>query len=658
MTILDWLQGKKSDSFLSYQDGKGFFEKIRLGIPIWFNVRQPIKSFSGRTKELDHLHTLLQGKDAGEKSQPVLINGLGGVGKSELARMYINQYSQNYENRIIWINAEGYETLVESFRRLACDKLGIITQNANGEEKEISSIIEDVYKFFSGGRSLFIFDDAERYKSQNEFNHGIDKFLPVLPSNYNGLHVLITSRNQKWPKNVQILHLDVFSKEEAMQFISIYLNIKNGKQKEDIKDLAEQLNFFPLALQQAVAYISVQHKRLRLVGSKFEISSYLKMYREKTREVLNFEFPEDSDNDYTKTVFTTWNMTLHKIKHKENGSDALEILNIISYFAPEHIPTEMFLNIISDKENLASAIELLMQYSMINSKNTLLNVHQLVQKVTRMHLKEQNREKEILINALRLFDKDNMSLKDVYHAMSVWNYLSKYEKLAKQFLYFTSYIGNALMNSARYEEAYLFGVNILELLNTISQINVDVVEGLWRTMNTMGLALLEQGKYDMALKTLEKALYIHNIIGSDNLNSLLVLGNIAGVLSKQGKYETALKYYQEIYDVKKVILGNDHPETLSVKHSIATTLNKNGKFIEALSMLQEIYNVKKVILGARHSETLTAKQSIASALLDQGRNDESLQILQELYNDSTVERSDSFIESIEDDIAGGVYITR
>ena len=51
---------------------------------------------------------------------------------------------------------------------------------------------------------------------------------------------------------------------------------------------------FPLALQQAVAYIREKDKELKNIRKEFKISDYLKKYEEKTKELLDFKFPEDS----------------------------------------------------------------------------------------------------------------------------------------------------------------------------------------------------------------------------------------------------------------------------------------------------------------------------------------------------------------------------
>ncbi len=122
---------------------------------IWFDVREPVESFTGRSRELEDLHKLVQrnlGKNKDKLtviSQVTSISGLGGIGKSETARMYAHQHCQDYDGNVIWINAATYGTLKESFHRLAKDKLNILTKCIDGQEKDIKSIVQEVYKDFS-----------------------------------------------------------------------------------------------------------------------------------------------------------------------------------------------------------------------------------------------------------------------------------------------------------------------------------------------------------------------------------------------------------------------------------------------------------------------------------------------------------------------------
>jgi hypothetical protein len=65
-------------------------------------------------------------------------------------------------------------------------------------------------------------------------------------------------------------------------------------QNEHIEKLARELQYFPLALRQAVTYIKETNEESKFRGhEKFEISDYLKKY-EKDAQVL-LEFSHESD---------------------------------------------------------------------------------------------------------------------------------------------------------------------------------------------------------------------------------------------------------------------------------------------------------------------------------------------------------------------------
>lgn len=112
-------------------------------------MKKPVILFAGRREELIDLHNKIQlnSEKVTVISQITSISGLGGIGKTELARQYVQEYSKDCYDNVIWINAESEIALVESFTRLAKDKLKIDTKDANGKEKDIRSIVEEVYNF-------------------------------------------------------------------------------------------------------------------------------------------------------------------------------------------------------------------------------------------------------------------------------------------------------------------------------------------------------------------------------------------------------------------------------------------------------------------------------------------------------------------------------
>ncbi|RDD34417.1 Ankyrin repeat domain protein [Wolbachia endosymbiont of Cylisticus convexus] len=415
-----------------------------------FNLSDPIKNFTGRTKELEKIYQLLN--ESTSSRVLVSISGLGGIGKTQLALMYAQLHAEDYDNLVL-VDAEN---LSHFFKRLAGNsRINIKTKDTNGRDKEDKDIAQEVYAHFKGKKSLFIFDNA---KSPEE----IKNFLPSLGHE---AHILITSKCQNWRNVAGEISLNGFSDEEARNFVKKELNIaivedlkdfqlistkddilkitkkfegkidvyseelkilkqrlsqnqesytldelsqlvKEGllqSSKEDcnvvddnaITELNQKLHGLPLALQQVVAYIEQQ----KIVNSDFGVEDYLE------ENLLSFDFNRYDNDPCVETVMATWQITLDKIKRDERfGDEAIRILNIMAYLAPDDIFSEIFSKLVTDREKLAGAIDLLRSYSMISQgkKSDLSNIHELVQEAMRIKLKKQNAEEQVLSDMLKI----------------------------------------------------------------------------------------------------------------------------------------------------------------------------------------------------------------------------------------------------------------
>nr|CAH7726410.1 unnamed protein product [Callosobruchus chinensis] len=392
---------------------------------VWFDAENPSELFVGRTEELEKLHRALhdQGR-IGVISQVSRISGLGGIGKTELAKKYICEYAKKHYNNVIWINAENDKTIADSFYRLASDKLGISIKNADREKKHVKSIIEEVFKSFSTEKSLFVFDNAE----------GLEYLKQILPlnnlmPNVKIPYILITSRSKKWGEKIRTIDLDTLSLDDSIKFIKKGLEIEDKSQNDQIGNLVKELQYFPLAIQQAIAHIKETQESRNFEG-------YLEKYRKKAKELINYKVFEWVNNGYTKTTYTVWEVTLDRIiEDKECGQLALDILNTMAYFAPENIIREMFLSLAGDSQTkLESAINLLVSYSMVNGEQKQsLSIHRLVQEVTRLKLREQQKEEEVLKKALELIKGSTIKKENISHVTSVLDYASRYNKLINNF---------------------------------------------------------------------------------------------------------------------------------------------------------------------------------------------------------------------------------
>ncbi|WP_341810878.1 MULTISPECIES: ankyrin repeat domain-containing protein [unclassified Wolbachia] len=415
--------------------------------PIWFNMRYPVKTFTGRRSELQKIYKELHKttNEQAEVSQIVVISGPDGVGKNGLAIEYAYKRKEDYDGNLVRINAETPKDLEESFKGLA-KKLNkrlpegskiSITEEDTEQEKGIRSVIKDVYRYFEDIKSLFIFDNAREYKY-------IRKFLPSsLHSRHKKPYVLITSHDQKWDSveegDIKVIRLNEFCKTEACEFVKKALNIEDNLQDQEIEELTEKLQYVPLALKQATVYICNKNKKSKLRGyGRFEVSDYLKEFQQHTRKSLK-EGDCEGEDRYTEAVSITCNTTMTHIQ-KEYGCEALNILETMAYLAPDKIHIEeVFSKLIAeDKEKLWKAVELLDRYSMIDLKEEVASIHRVVQGITRLKLQKEGQEEEVLRKALELINSGGLAQGSMSHITFVWGYASTYGKLIDNF-YFNSF---------------------------------------------------------------------------------------------------------------------------------------------------------------------------------------------------------------------------
>ncbi|KAG8239114.1 hypothetical protein J437_LFUL018372 [Ladona fulva] len=417
---------------------------------IWFGLNNPVHSFVGRKNELEMLHDHLQKRENEAVmivQQQVIVSGLGGIGKSELARKFAHDYREFYGNNVIWINAEK-GSILESFESLA-EHLNIEMRNEHGDKKSIEQIVNEVYKWFMHKTCLFIFDNAEEFRE-------ITRYLPKVDPDRSKPYVLVTTRNRELfneQEHGQIckLELSVLPEENALEFVKNTLKIRDEDQDEEIRELVNMLGCLPLALQHVVAYIR---------ESKFEkkIGKFIQIYKD-CRDEAKKLFDRKGLDCYSATIFVTYGITVEKIKQ---DPIALEILYLISFFAPDNIPKNIFLklpqlcefeenNELSKERSemsLNHALHLLGKYSLIevSAEGTMIGIHRLLQQVIRFSL--EGEESKCLGKAITLMNNCDKWERNQTHVTLIWSYSSFHSKLVDDFYFRNSSISTYLHSSA------------------------------------------------------------------------------------------------------------------------------------------------------------------------------------------------------------------
>jgi hypothetical protein len=147
-----------------------------------------------------------------------------------------------------------------------------------------------------GGRAerLLVLDNVEDAES-------VRPWLPRDPTT--GCRTLITSRFADWPAaaGIRAIQLYVLEPEPAREFLLARTErTAEGAELAACDDLARELGYLPLALEQAAAYIAAP-------GAGVGFAGYLRLYREATAELL--ALGALGSTEYPDPVITTWQAT-------------------------------------------------------------------------------------------------------------------------------------------------------------------------------------------------------------------------------------------------------------------------------------------------------------------------------------------------------------
>ena len=276
----------------------------------------------------------------------LVVTGLGGVGKSELVRAYCHTYAASfYENNIIWINGENEAFITSAFNNVA-EIIKLDVKDDKGQFSDVKVVMSKVFRFFANRYVLFVFDNVDNEDSVKEFLNIQFKTGVQKP------YVVITSQYTRWGQRFVRQELSCFNQETAEEFVSYNLKHNSSFNDDNNKRLCALFEYLPLALQQAVGYIH---------NTDIPIDVYLSEFQSHREELLS----EKHDNMlYSKTVMTTWNMAINKIKAMNNFL-SITLMNIFSYLDGKNIRKELLLEFCdNDVILLNKSLDILKQYSL------------------------------------------------------------------------------------------------------------------------------------------------------------------------------------------------------------------------------------------------------------------------------------------------------
>ena len=603
--------------------------------------------FFGREHELWQIHHKLHTLRAGDPqaAAPILaLEGLGGVGKTQLAAEYFHRFGpRHYQGGCFWLSAA--DSLEEQFhgvlKAIKPDAPGLEVFRANFKESLSEALRSQLAEAFAKVEAdkpvLYVVDNVPELEQASP--KGPEHWCPA-PGQ---VALLLTSRMRLGlDPTVQGIQIHPLSPDAAADLLGHDLHQLNVA-KDEWKKIAAWVGYLPLALALLNAALKAGalgvDRLLKLVRGGGEITAEL----DRQMEALRGQVPEGALRGVTEAFRASYDSL------SEAGS---RLARLIALLAPEAVPDTL--------------VEALIDKAGINGPKARaeLRLRSFVTAVESADVAMYGQMHRVLADFIRSRDADweaetisvCQALLDVMpedperqrpkwaeanaclpHAARVVQRMANEVAVDKAKASLETAAASAarvagrahllLHAQGRYREAVQFGKDCLELTARIlGEEHPDTLA----TMHNLALVLRGQGEHAQARALYEKVLEAwRRILGEEHPDTLATMHNLALVLRDQGELAQARALCEKVLEARRHILGEEHPDTLATTRNLAGVLRDQGELAQARALWEKVLEAQRRILGEEHPDTLATMHNLAVVLRDQGDIGAARQLLNE-----------------------------
>ncbi len=582
---------------------------------IWHVPYRRNPFFTGREELLQQLHARLATNNTAALAQTHAINGLGGIGKTQLALEYAYRYQQDYR-LIFWIMAATLETLLADFVRLA-GAVGLPFQ----ERQDTQQAVVAVKNWLAEQQEwLLIFDNVDDIKL-------ISNYLPDKAVR-NG-HVILTTRSQATGSIAYTIEVTQMREEEGALLLLRRAKVLSpeatceqatSKARAEAETIVRELDGLPLALDQAGAYIEE-------TGCSF--SGYLALYRRRRRELLGRR--GHLTLDHPESVTAIWDLCFRLVE--QANPVAADLLRLCAFLDPDVILEEIFTKggsclgptlepLATDTFALNQAIEELRKFSLVrrNAQVGLLSIHRLVQAVLKDSMEKpiQQQWAERAVRAVNAVFPEERWQPVQYllaHALTCAEAIEEYQLVFLECAQLLDRTATYLQDSAQYAEAELFYKRALAIKE--NNLGLEHPDTAFTLSNLAGL-YRDQARYMEAEPLCKQALAIYeHTLGAEHPDTAFILHNLARLYRDQAKYMEAEPLYKQALAIYENTLSPNHPDIATTLHNFAGLYRDQGKYVEAEPLYKRALAIRESQLGSDHPHTAFTLNNLARLYRDQ-----------------------------------------
>ncbi len=595
-------------------------------------------TFIGRNEDLEELSQTLA-----TANQVVLMNGMGGIGKTTLARAYVNKNLSVF-NHVAWISVTE-DNIKDAFvNTIYFDKDLKEAQLSEGDNKSCFIAIMRAFNNLQG-KGLLVIDNAE--KDAEEIKH----LLPPPPQ----WQILLTSRLEL--KAFKEIRLDKLSPEYAEEVFKEYYGKPIKEQDYPIfLSLLKEIDYHTLTIELVAKTMRESDNNLKFA----EVLEKLKQRQlddRRMHELIHVRHFDDNKAVLYNHLLATFNLS--QLTEYE-----IWVLKQFTALPPEPILKDTLIEWLELDENKSIDFEQVLKT--LRNKgwlkrtehaegNVQYTIHRLIQNMVHYQYGINFADVEsLIITFQRIISFDeNTNFSQKFQYLSTIEFLLKslpenLENATMAFLYnnlgiiYKQFVdlNRAEKNLSKALEIYKkqndenniatcqsnLGMvyrelgyhkqakNLLEL-TLESDIRIFGSNHPNVAISQSNLAMINQdlGNSKTAKELLESALQINiDFFGLESTNVAIVQSNLGLVYKDLGDFKRA----KELLEIALQNLEHGHPSTARIQSNLAMIYKALGSFERAKELLELSLETTIIDFGLTHLDTARTQWNLATVLVD------------------------------------------
>ncbi|KAF1818501.1 TPR-like protein [Dissoconium aciculare CBS 342.82] len=587
--------------------------------------------------------------------------GVGGVGKSQIAINYCYHVrDESPRTWVFWIHASNAARYSQGVRD--CLDLADVDKRFD-PQVNIHELFRNWLRSRDSGRWLIVIDNADEIDFLVERSNGQTPLFKHLPPCNHGT-ILITSRSKisalKLVEPKEIVEIPPMGEQQAIALIEKQLGPNSGIQR-----LARALDYMPLAMSQAAAYIKNR-------GKRFSIERYIEKLQkgdQSKRSILDEEVGDlRRDDEARNAIALTWQISFEHIRRLRRS--AADLLSLMSFCDRQAIP-ENLLKVkresrqdekipdgnhsddnIDDMSSDASSddgsdtsqddgfekdvimLEGFAFISITTAEESTYEMHRLVQRATQRWLQSQKQFEHwraaFLYNLADIHPsgeyenwKECQTLRPHVRAALDLNVMHRDELLD---------LASTCFKAGWYAYQMHLDSEAAEMYTRAYAISCqergEDHDGSLGIVNDLALVRLRQGRLAEAEKLQKKVLKTRALsLEAEHPRMLMSMHNLALTYSYQERWGEAEELLAKVLETKYVVFGKQHRDTLLSMYDLAYLFQRQKRWTEAEELTVEVLEIRRRMLGADHPDTLDSMADLAAMY----RGREQWEKAEELY---------------------------